>query len=161
MEYCIHEIQQEHFVESAKVIRQSFQTVAEDFGFTVENNPSNGAFITPDKLREDHLREIKMFGLYKDQQQIGFVAIEKKDNQLYYLEKLSVVPQYRHMGYGKHLMNHVKDYVKKAGGAQISIGIINENTKLKKWYERYGFTQTTLKQFDHLTFTVCFMSLTV
>ena len=34
MEHCVHGIQWEHFAESASVIRQSFQTVAEEFGKT-------------------------------------------------------------------------------------------------------------------------------
>lgn len=161
MQHIIREIHPDDFIKSAEVIRRSFQTVADEFGFTIENNPSNGAFITPDRLMEDHARGVKMFGLYMDQQQVGFVAAEKKDDRLYYLEKLSVVPQYRHHGFGKLLIDHVRDEVRKAGGTEISIGIINENAQLKAWYERYGFRQTGLKQFDHLSFTVCFMSLAV
>lgn len=34
---------------------------------------------------------------------------------VYYLKKLSVIPDYRHNGYGKALIDHVRDYVKKPG----------------------------------------------
>jgi hypothetical protein len=56
------------------------------------------------------------------------------------------------------VMKYVSDYVIKNGGKRIGIGIINENTFLKKWYLNYGFSEIKLKKFKHLPFTVCLMS---
>ena len=55
-------------------------------------------------------------------------------------------------------MDYVVDYVRKNGGKRIGIGIINENSILKQWYENYGFREIELKRFAHLPFTVCLMS---
>ncbi len=44
-------------------------------------------------------------------------------------------------------------------GKYISIGIMDENTGLKKWYLDYGFKEKGTKEFDHLPFTVCFMGI--
>lgn len=88
---------------------------------------------------------------------IGFVAIEKANNEIYYMEKLAILPEYRHKGYGKKVMDFVVNYVKGKDGKKISIGIINENEILKKWYLSYGFIETETKVFYHLPFTVCFM----
>jgi ribosomal protein S18 acetylase RimI-like enzyme len=32
-----------------------------------------------------------------------------------------------------------------------------ENTRLKRWYEGYGFRETAVKKYPHLPFTVCEM----
>ena len=100
---------------------------------------------------------LKLFGLFEDNVQIGFVAVEKKKDKVYCFEKLSVLPEYRHHGYGGELIAFVSDYVKNAQGKKLSIGIIDEHIVLKKWYEGKGFQETTVTKFAHLPFTVCFM----
>lgn len=54
-------------------------------------------------------------------------------------------------------MDFVVSFVKDKGGKKISIGIINENVILKKWYSAYGFKETEIKAFNHLPFMVCLM----
>lgn len=61
METDIREISPDQFEASAKVIRESFQTVADDFGFTAENNPTNGAFIQSERLTKEGLYEHNIF----------------------------------------------------------------------------------------------------
>ena len=161
MDYTIREVEPIEFLESARIIREAFLTVAAEFNFTKENNPTNGAFIHEDRLLEEYNKGIQMFGLFEDSKQAGFMAIEKKDTETYYLEKLAVTPAFRHRGYGSSLMDYARDFVSRAGGHRISIAIINENARLKRWYEQYGFVQTGLKQFDHLSFTVCFMEIKI
>lgn len=73
------------------------------------------------------------------------------------MEKLAVLPEHRHKGYGKKLMGFVFEQVKMSKGERISIGIINESTVLKNWYIENGFAETGTKKFEHLSFTVCFM----
>jgi ribosomal protein S18 acetylase RimI-like enzyme len=98
-----------------------------------------------------------MFGLFEDEKFFGFVAIENKDNGIYEMEKLAVIPEYRHKGYGYMLISFVWDYIRKRGGNKITIGIIDENKMLKKWYNNNGFVETGTKLFPQLPFTVCFM----
>ncbi len=147
--------------ESVNVLRKSFLTVAHEFNLTKETVPSNPAFITLNRLEEMQNKGIKLFGLYSDKEHgkklIGFIAIEKADDFLYYLEKLAVLPEYRHRGYGKKLLDFASDYVNKKMGKKISIGIINENLILKNWYKKHNFIETGIKLFDHLPFTVCYL----
>jgi ribosomal protein S18 acetylase RimI-like enzyme len=89
--------------------------------------------------------------------QVGFVAIEKADDKVYYLDKLAVLPEYRHKGYGGKLVEFVSNFVKKHNGQKVSLGMINESTVLKKWYQKLGFKETGTQSFEHLPFTVCFM----
>lgn len=140
------------------VIRESFLTVAKEFNLTVENAPTNPAFIKFNDLLKMREKGIVMFGVFHENTQIGFVAVEKAGEDTYYMEKLAVLPEFRHRGYGRMIMDYVVDFVRKNGGKRVGIGIINENTILKQWYQNYGFREIELKRFAHLPFTVCLMS---
>lgn len=145
------------FEECAEVIRDSFITVADQFNLTRENAPSNPAFIETGALVSAHEKGIKYFGLFDDLRLIGCIAVEKAMDNVYYIERLAVLPEFRHRGYGSMLLNFACSHIEEDGGKTISIGIINEHSVLKKWYLFHGFYETGLKKFDHLPFTVCFM----
>jgi ribosomal protein S18 acetylase RimI-like enzyme len=141
---------------SVKVIRDSFKTVALEFGLHEGNCPTHPSLITLDKLLElDNKAEL--FGLFQNDQQVGFVAVEKADDSIYYLDKLAVLPDCRHKGYGQKLVEFVMSYGEEHGGQKVSLGMINESTILKDWYKKRGFTEAGTKKFEHLPFVVCFM----
>ena len=144
-----------------RVIRDSFITVAREFNITKQNAPTNPAYIEIESLQAMKQKGINMYGAFLNNTVIGFVAIEKSSDDLYFMEKLAVLPEYRHNGYGTRLIDFVVETVKKAGGKKISIGIINENKVLKNWYIRNGFSETEIRKFSHLPFTVCFLERTV
>lgn len=89
---------------------------------------------------------------------MGCVGIEdpQKDDT-FYIERLAVLPDYRHKRIGRRLMDYAFEKIKSYNGKTVSIGIIDENTVLKEWYKKYGFEETGIKKFDHLPFTVCFL----
>jgi ribosomal protein S18 acetylase RimI-like enzyme len=142
---------------SVRVIRSAFKTVALEFNLTRENSPTHPSFITTGRLREDRNKGVKYFGLFLGDRQAGFVAVEKADANLYYVERLAVLPEYRHRGYGVQLMEFAFEYIRANGGTKVSIGIINEQTILKNWYKGLGFEEILTREFAHLPFTVCFM----
>jgi AhpD family alkylhydroperoxidase len=148
---------EEELIQSVQIIREAFATVAEDFNLNETNCPTNPAFTSIEKLREMKAKGLILYGLFINNHQTGFVAIEKADQSLFYMERLAVLPKFRHAGLGKKLIDFVFEYVKKERGAKLSIGIINENIILKKWYQEYGFSETALKKYPHLPFTVCIM----
>ena len=153
----IREVKNEHDLKnSVAVIRDSFKTVAVEFKLTQDNCPTHPSFMTLDKLLELK-NKARMFGLFLNDVQVGFVAIERADDTLYYLDKLAVLPTYRHKGYGRKLVEFVLDNVKKHRGERVALGMINESTVLKNWYQELGFKETGTKNFEHLPFTVCFM----
>ena len=145
---------------AASVLRQANATVAADLGFTQENAPTNPAFINTGTLRKQITGDRDFFVLEKENIIIGTVAVEKsqKEKDTFYIERLAVLPEHRHNGYGKMLMEFAMDQVREENGKKVSIGIINENTMLKNWYISLGFTETGTKKFSHLPFTVCFLS---
>jgi diamine N-acetyltransferase len=146
--------------ESVNVLNLSHETVAKEFGFTKDDNPSNNAFINVETLKAQLEKGIDLYLLLDGNKAAGCIAIEKSLTEIgtFYIEKVSVVPAYRHNGYGTMLMNFATEKIKKSGGKSISIALINSNTILKKWYLNQGFFETSIKDFPHLPFRVCFMN---
>jgi ribosomal protein S18 acetylase RimI-like enzyme len=145
----------------AAVIRRSFLTVAEEFGLTEQTVPTNGAFIRTERLQREYQNGLLMLGFYQEGSLAGIVQLEPKENGLWVLEKLSVLPECRHRGYGRELVAFCREKVEALGGSLISIGIIEENTRLKNWYLSLGFQHTGTRTFSHLPFTVGFMEMQI
>ena len=127
--------------ECLDVIRRSFITVTEDFGITRENTPTNPAFLSKDRFLEHLENDVTLFGLFDEKQMAGCIAIEAAPNEkgVFYLERLAVLPEYRHWGYGKNLMDRAFDYAGDRNAATVSIAVIDEHEVLKSWYINYGF----------------------
>ena len=144
---------------SVEVIRQSFGTVAHQFGLTKENCPTHPSFVTLEQLKTLHAKGQRFFGLFQDGVQVGFVAAEKITEGEYALEKLAVLPSARHNGYGARLVRFVTDLAARQGARRLSLGMIDRHTVLKDWYKGLGFLETRTQEFSHLPFTVCFMEI--
>ena len=147
------------FSHYINVLNRAFITVANDFGLSKENCPTNNAFIDEQTLKKQLAENMEFYHLVLNKQTIGFIAIEKSIRQkdTYYIEKIAILPEYRHQSYGQKLMHFATERIKDLKGKKISIGLIDSHVKLKKWYAEQGFTETGKKEFKHLPFTVCFM----
>ena len=161
IERVIKEVTDGNMDDSIAVVRDSFRTVADDLGITRENCPRHPSFITTAQLQNLRAKGVKFFGLFLDGRQAGFVAVEKVDETLYYMEKLAVLPQYRQRGCGRELVDFVIDYIRDTGAKKLAIGTWDRQTELKSWYQGLGFEEVSTKDFDHLPFTVCFMEMDV
>lgn len=158
----IREISDLDIIQNSKiVIRKSFATVAKEFNLTRENCPTHPSFVTLRQLTDLKKKELKFFGSFIENTQIGFVAVEKANETLYYMEKLAVLPDYRHHGYGRKLVDFVMDYTRRHGGTKISIGIIDEHKVLKDWYKKLGFKEVSTRKFNHLPFTVGYLEIDI
>ena len=139
------------------VIRQSFHTVADDFSLTSDNCPSHSAFLDEEQLCAQVEGGLRLFGYHTGDVLVGVIGIKRIDQREYSIEKLAVLPAYRHRRIGAKLMIFACEYVLQAGGEKACIGIVDENAVLKQWYVRQGFAVTEIKRFPHLPFTVCLM----
>jgi len=157
----IKPLEYKELVSCVKVIRESFATVARDFELTEQNCPNHTSFIKLEKLQNQFNKGTLMFGYFCDDEIVGYVSLTKIDNLTYELNNLSILPEYRHKGYGTELIDFCKAKVKEFGGGKITIGIIEENSILKDWYAAYGFIHTETQKFENLPFTVGFMGLDV
>jgi len=143
----------------AKLLNESFSAVAEEFNITRENCPSHNAFIEWETLYNKMNSNTEFYLLESSGYFIGFIAIEKskKEKGTFYIEKVAIHPDYRHKGKGKQIMEFAEKRIKELDGKRISVGLINENVRLKDWYKSLGYSETGVKVFGHLPFDVCYM----
>ncbi|MEA4832808.1 hypothetical protein SDC9_107798 [bioreactor metagenome] len=139
------------------VISNSFLTVAKDYNITKDNCPSYAAFRTINDLDNMLNSGIDFYGLYENNKQAGFVCMKKNDDNTYILGLLSVLPENRHKGYGKALIDYIFNEVKILGGHKVVIWLMNENDILKKWYINYGFSETNIRKSEGMPFSICDM----
>jgi diamine N-acetyltransferase len=140
------------------VLRRSFAGVAQRFALTAENCGKNPAFCTEQRVIDEQVKGVVFYFLEDDGQVRGCVAMERANQDAVYLERLAVLPEHRSKGFGQALVSHVFTEAKAAGARRVEIAVISEDTLLKKWYERFGFVQTSTRKFDHLPFVVAFMA---
>ena len=145
------------------ILQKSNKTVADEFNFTKENAPTNPAYITEQRLSESFDAGIEFYVCSIHNKKVGCIAIEEdKDNENnYFIERLAVLPEYRHNKIGTALLDYAVNIIRTKNGRTAGIAIINENEVLKNWYISYGFVENTIKKFNHLPFTVCFLNLTI
>jgi len=153
----IRQLQQSDLPLAADVIRRSFATVARNFGITEQIWPSYVAFITDERVAAKYQEGYYPFGYYDGDKLIGFVSLTDTGNSVYELSNFAVLPEYRHNGFGKRLLDFCKSKVKELGGVKITIGIIEENAVLKRWYAQNGFTHTGTHKYEHQPITSGYM----
>ena len=142
------------------LIRRSFGTVAEEFGFTEENAPRYTAFATTEQRLHWHLHEEKrpMF-VYENENGdiIGYYSLLFQENNICELNNLCVAPERRHGKVGEALLLHAYETAKEAGYQVMHIGIVEENVQLWNWYEKYGAVHVGSKKHDFFPFTCGYM----
>lgn len=154
----IRQINEENLAECADVIRKSFMTVADEFGFTAENAPRFTAFATTrDRLsRQLHEERRPMYAEFDGDRIVGYFSLLVQGGECE-LNNLCVLPEYRHGGRGGELLTNAFDTAKRLGCTRVNIGIVEENKTLREWYEGYGFVHTGTKKFDFFPFTCGYM----
>jgi ribosomal protein S18 acetylase RimI-like enzyme len=155
----IKEIEKTDISDCVEVIKESFMTVADEFGFTAENAPRFTAFaISEDRIRYQLENEQRLMIAYYDIGKIiGYYSLLIQDNGQCELNNLCVLPDHRHNGVGTTLLDDAFDRAKKRGCERINIGIVEENRILRKWYEKNGFVHTGTQKFDFFPFTCGYM----
>lgn len=139
------------------IVHKSFQTVADEMNLTKDNCPSYTAFMPIEKLISQFENNAPMFLYQYNGCFAGYFSLSINDDSVE-LNNLAVLPEYRHLGIGKELVDYAITYSKNILDAnKIKIGIVEENTILKEWYEKIGFVHIGTKKFEHLPFTVGFM----
>ena len=143
------------------IIHRSFQTVADEMNLTKDNCSSYTAFMPIEKLISQFDNDAPMFLYQYNGNFVGYFSLSINDDSVE-LNNLAVLPEYRHLGIGKELVDYAITYSKNILSAnKIKIGIVEENTILKEWYEKIGFVHTGTKKFEHLPFTVGFMEIEI
>jgi ribosomal protein S18 acetylase RimI-like enzyme len=144
--------------EIALIVSEANKDVAEKFVLTLENNPKHPSFYTKDWVQSDFERGEEYFLYQENGIYMGCVAFENPCPDTAYLNRLSVLPQYRRRGVGERLVQHIVDYSQSKKIKNVSIGIIAKHRELYRWYLKLGFVEGETKSFPHLPFEVTYMS---
>ena len=151
----IREVKREDIPTCVDLIRSSFMTVADEYGITKENAPRFTAFaISDDRLYWHMDKEHRLMFVAEDDGVLcGYYSLLIQENGECELNNLAVLPQYRHLGIGKQLLEHSFTVAKNTGCCTMNIGIVEENTVLRKWYEQNGAIHIGTKKLDFFPFT--------
>jgi putative hydrolase of the HAD superfamily len=142
------------------VIHLGFETVAIEYGLTEENCPHRGGASLPYEALYDEFKNNVLMYCYKvDDKIVGFISLVKKSDYLYKIKYLVLLPEYRHNGYGKELLDFIRNKVIESGGNTITLGMNNDNNCLKNWYIANGFTNIGTAVYPGLPFTVGYMEM--
>ena len=104
---------------------------------------------------DNELRQ--MFVYEKNGVICGYYSLLMQDNNECELNNLAALPEYRHCGIGKTLLEHAYETARNQGCKRVNIGIVEENIQLRKWYEQSGAVHTGTKKFDFFPFTCGYM----
>lgn len=155
----IQKISKNEMPNCVQVICKSFMTVADEFGFTIENAPRFTAFATTEERLLYQLEKEKrlMFACYENGKMVGYYSLLKQDEKECELNNLCVLEEYRHKQIGEQLLKHAISEAKKMGCLQMNIGIVEENVKLRKWYEKHGAEHMGTEKYDLFPFACGYM----
>lgn len=151
----IREARREDLPECARVVRRSFRTVADDFGLTEENAPRFTAFaVTAERLAWQAEHEGRLMLLDEDGGVIrGFCSLRPGGDGTCELGNLAVLPEHRHLGIGGRLLDRALDAARALDCSSVTLGIVEENTVLRAWYEGRGAVHTGAVKYDFFPFT--------
>lgn len=159
----IRQITKENIPECAEVIRKSFLTVAEEFGFTPENAPRFTAFAaTEDRLYWQLESEHRLMSAYfEDGKIVGYYSLFQKGDGVCELNNLCTLPEYRRNNIGEKLLLDSFAQAKKLGCSKMILSFVEENKRLRKWYEKHGFVHIGTEKFDFFPFTCGYMEIDI
>ncbi|MBR1926007.1 MAG: GNAT family N-acetyltransferase [Clostridia bacterium] len=139
--------------ECLDVLHQAYDIVAKNFNITAQNSPYRG---NADLPYEEFLKAYKtnLIFCYKLESKIaGIINFEIKEN-ICRIHDLAVLPSYQNQQIGTKILNFVIYFCKKEGIQKIKLGMIDDNKKLKKWYEKFGFKTIETIQYDKAPYLV-------
>jgi ribosomal protein S18 acetylase RimI-like enzyme len=143
--------------QAARIVRKSFATVAAQFGLSGENCPTHPAFLTDHDLADEMASGLCIYRLALHGKWVGIVGIRMMSRRRYSIEKLAVLPDYRHRGHGAALVSFACEAARALGADVVRIGIIDEHEALKNWYIEQGFAVKLREQYERLPFAVCIL----
>jgi len=141
-----------------EVLNKAFITVAQKYNFTKENAPTFPAFINSDIIENQISNGLKMYGYKKDDQVIGCAGYSYYKDKIYFIERLATLPEFRHLGIGKKLMQFVENEIKKIGGKIAEIHVVNKNNILREWYKGLNYVEIRIDEIKTLPFNLCVMN---
>lgn len=153
----IREVKKAELPECLRVIHEGYEPIAVQFGLTSNNCPYRGRADLPlEVLAEEFLSGTKMYGYYERDAIVGFISMNDGEKEMK-INDVVVLPAFWHQGIGTALLEYAKARSVEQGHLKVSLGMIDDNKRLRKWYERNGFINVGYKQYPNAPFLVGYM----
>lgn len=156
-QYTIQQADSDDASLVARIIRESFRDVAQQFSLTPENCPKHPSNCDTSWITSDQTRGVQYFIVFAHDTPVGCVGLEKKNETLSFIERLAVLPQHRRRGLGQLLVRHVISQFNVNSETRLSAAIIAGHTELKEWFKKLGFAEVETRRFEQLPFEVTFL----
>ena len=69
------------------------------------------------------------------------IELEKRASGCWLLQAISILPEYRGMGYAKHLLSEVESIAKNTGVSKIALQVEDENTIALGFYKKNNYVE--------------------
>jgi ribosomal protein S18 acetylase RimI-like enzyme len=144
------------------ILNKAFMTVATQFNFTKETVERFPAFMESNVIENQLKNGLKMYGYNINEKIVGCGGYSFYKDQVYIIERLGTLPEYRHNGIGKKIMEYIENKIKESGGKIVEIHVVDINEILVKWYKSMNYKQIrTDRLYDgerKLPFNSCVMN---
>jgi N-acetylglutamate synthase-like GNAT family acetyltransferase len=144
------------------ILNKAFMTVALQFNFTKETVERFPAFMESNIIENQLKNGLKMYGYNINDKIVGCGGYSLYKDQIYIIERLGILPEYRHKGIGTKLMVFIENKIKENNGKIAEIHVVDINKILVKWYKNMNYKQIrTDKLYDgerKLPFNSCVMN---
>ena len=77
--------------------------------------------------------------VYDDEEPVGFAAYFYKEQSIYKLDKIYILPSQQGKGFGKYMIDHIIDEIKKNEANALQLQVKRDN-KARFFYEKLGFS---------------------
>ena len=78
-------------------------------------------------------------------------VIRRRAMDSVYIHQMSLKPEYQSQGYGKKLMEAVKDLAKEKGISTIALDVWSFNSQARSFYQKQGFVNYNERMWLELT----------
>lgn len=153
----IRRIDEKGLPECLRVIHKGYEPTAIRFGLTGDNCPHRGRADLPLSVLADELSSgAEMYGYCAANRIIGFVSIVVGQAEIK-INDIVVLPECWNQGVGTALLEFVKKRAVEAKVSKIALGMIDDNERLRSWYEKHGFVNVGYRQYPKAPFLVGYM----
>lgn len=153
----IKKLDQSKLTECLDILHKGYEPTAIQFKLTNDNCPYRGRADLPlAVLVEEFLSGIEIYGYYEADNIVALISIYTEKNTIK-INDIVVLPEFWNKGIGTALLEFIKEKAAKQNISKIMLGMIDDNTVLKKWYEKNGFINIGYKKFPNAPFTVGYM----
>jgi GNAT superfamily N-acetyltransferase len=131
----IREVNREEIPASAKILMEAFNQAAADFGLPLETDVGR----IQSRLEEDIQMDVKLLGAFLNGVQIGFAEVDAKDEEIFEVRQLSVLPEHQKQGCGQAMLDYAVALIRSLAGVAVVGAMIEGKQWMKDWLGQNGF----------------------